>query len=183
MDVQWTIHVWLRFNTKHTRFIDTGTNRSAQNCLHYWPVITLIKKSVVTPRSSTLALVGSSAVRWTLLLVQASERNTKTSFSRPSERRATITQQDHFFAVLISDPDQMKWRDGKKKNWKNLLVSNKEKEMFKTLIHLGFRTTVSNYSHGNLVKAMVFQGWRETTFCYNYARSTWIIFPVCFGSH
>lgn len=47
----------------------------------------------------------------------------------------------------------------KKKNVKkNLLVSNKEKEMFKTLIHLGFRTTVSNYSHGNLVKAMVFQG-------------------------
>lgn len=41
--------------------------------------------------------------------------------------------------------------------------------MFKTLIHLGFRTTVSNYSHGNLVKAMVFQGWRETTFCCNYA--------------
>lgn len=32
-----------------------------------------------------------------------------------------------------------------------------ENKMFKTLIHLGFRTTVSNYSHGNLVKAMVFQ--------------------------
>lgn len=47
-----------------------------------------------------------------------------------------------------------------------------ENEMFKTLIHLGFRTTVSNYSHGNLVKAVVFQGWIETTFCYNYARST-----------
>lgn len=43
--------------------------------------------------------------------------------------------------------------------------------MFKTLIHLGFRTTVSNYIHGNLVKAMVFQGWRKerTTFCYSYA--------------
>lgn len=41
--------------------------------------------------------------------------------------------------------------------------------MFKTLIHLWFTTTVSNYSHGNLVKAVVFQGWRETTFHYNYA--------------
>lgn len=27
-----------------------------------------------------------------------------------------------------------------------------------TLIHLGFTTTASNYSHGNLVKAVVFQG-------------------------
>lgn len=62
------------------------------------------------------------------------------------------------------DPDQMRRR-----NTTDEAFCIQYRKMFKTLIHLGFRTTVSNYIHGNVVKAMAFQGRRETTFCYNHA--------------
>lgn len=67
------------------------------------------------------------------------------------------------FAVSILF--QSKWSERKSK----AVAIQQEDETFKTLIHLGFRTTVSNYSHGNRVKAVVFQGSRKTTFSCNYA--------------
>ena len=72
------------------------------------------------------------------------------------------------FCSAHFDPRQMEWGgEGERGRWSFCI--QQEKEMFKTLIHLGFRTTLSNYSLGNPVKAVVFQGWRETTFCCNYA--------------
>lgn len=149
-------------------------NRSLPNCPHYWPVISFIRP---VPSGPNLGLPPPACG-------VCEEHKTRCVYLLSAGQQNIAAHLHHWLRVLVFSfhSAQIKWTvEGEGGGWVFCYPAGEWD--VKTLIHLGFRTTVSNYSHGSLVKAVVFQSRRETTFCCNYARSTWIIFPVWFGSH
>lgn len=159
VDVQWTITF--------------GSGSTLNPLVHWYWYKEILSKTVLIISQSLIWLrlspQGQTLACLLLLHMMNSVRNTKPAFSEPpsatQKKKKKCSRVSLMLGlVLIFDPDQIKWTGEK---WS--FCSPAGEWDVKTLIHLGFRTTVSNYSHGNLVKAMVFQGCRETTFCRNYA--------------